>query len=85
MFRVEHVVDVSGPLMMDLRDLPIILDLALSIERAILRVLHLPCELVKNWQDVLEALRSLLRLQRSDFRHQTIIKLDSFNKNHDYY
>ena len=72
MFSVEEVVDVSGTLMVDLRDLPVILDLALGVQRAILCVLHLPRELVQHWQDVLEALRSLLRLQRSDFRHKLL-------------
>ena len=72
MFCVEEVVDVSGPLVVDLRDLPVVLDLSLCVQWAILCVLHLPCELVQHWQDVLEALRSLLRLQRSDFRHKLL-------------
>ena len=78
-FGVEEVVDVPGPLVVDLRDLPVVLDLALGVQGAILRVLHLPRELVQDRQDVLEALGRLLRLQRSDFRHQTIIKLSSFD------
>ena len=85
LFGVEEVVDVSGPLVMDLRDLPICLCLALGVHWSIFGILHLLGELVQHGEDVFEALRRPLCLECSDFGHVTIIKgIDLFDTVNNY-
>lgn len=80
-FIIKEVVDVSGPLMMNLCNFPIVFNLSLGVHRGVFGILHLKGKFVEDRKNVLESFRSLFSLESSYFRHQSIIKLIKLSKN----